>query len=59
MEILRTRNNRAAPKVMPPILLYWPAMSEVDVGGMALEAEPSHQYSITFCCRVRDGGREV
>ena len=23
---------RATPKVMPPILLYWPAMSKVYVG---------------------------
>ena len=30
-------------------------MSEVDPGGMAEETEPSHQYSITFCCCVRDG----
>ena len=40
---------RAALKVMPPILLCWPMMSEADVGGMAVEVEPSHQYSITFC----------
>ena len=32
----------AAPKVMPPILLCWPTTSEVDVGGMAVEVEPSH-----------------
>jgi len=25
--------TRAAPKVMPPILLCWPALSEADVGG--------------------------
>ena len=30
-------------------------MSEADVGGMAVEAEPSHQYSIIFCCRMTDG----
>jgi len=30
-------------------------MSEVDVGGVAVEAEPSHQYSIMCCCRVTDG----
>jgi len=29
----------AALKVMPPILLRWPMMSEVDVGGMAVEVE--------------------
>ena len=32
-------------------------MSEVDVGSMAVEAEPSHQYSIMCCCRVTDGSR--
>ena len=41
---------RAAPKVTPPILLYWPTTSEVDAGGMEVEVEPSHQYSITLCC---------
>ena len=34
---------RTAPKVMPAILLYWPTKSEMNVGGMAVEAEPSHQ----------------
>jgi len=32
---------RAAPKVMPPILLFWLVMSKVDVGGMAIEIELS------------------
>jgi len=32
-------------------------MSEADVGGMAAEVEPSHQYSATFCCCVTDGSR--
>ena len=27
-------------------------MPEVDVGGMSVEDEPSHQYTITFCCPV-------
>ena len=48
---------RAALKVMPPILLYWPTVSEVDVGDMAIEVEPSHQYSLTYCCCVSDGSR--
>jgi len=30
---------------------------EVDVGGMAVEAEPFHQYSIPFCCCMTDGSR--
>ena len=32
-------------------------MSDVDVGGIAVEVEPSCQYSITFCCCVTDGSR--
>jgi len=31
--------------------------SEVDVGGMAVEADPSHQQSIMFCCCATDGSR--
>jgi len=27
-------------------------MSEVDIGGMAVEVEPSLQYSIKCCCHV-------
>jgi len=33
---------------MPPILQCWPETPEAD-GGMAVEAESSHQYSVTFC----------
>ena len=47
----------ADPKVMPPFLLPWPIMSEVDVSGMAVEVEPSQQYSIKFCHRMTDGSR--
>ena len=36
--------------IMLPTLLWWPTMSEADVGSMAVEAELSHQYSIIFCC---------
>ena len=43
---------RAAMRVMLPILLCWPMMSEVDVGGMSVKVVPSHQYSISFCCRM-------
>ena len=28
--------------------IWWPMMSEADASGMAVEVEPSHQYSITF-----------
>ena len=33
-------------KLTPPILLYWPTISGVDVGGMTVEAEPD---SIPLC----------
>lgn len=32
-------------------------MSQADVGGMAVKVEPSNQYSLTFCCCVKDGSR--
>jgi len=32
-------------------------MSAADGGGMAVEVEPSHQYSITFYYCVTDGNR--
>jgi len=41
---------------MLPILSYWPSVSEVDIVGMAVEAEPSHQYPVVCCC-VTDGSR--
>ena len=41
--------TRVVPKVMPPVLLCWPMMSEAD-SGMAVEVEPPHQYPIMFCC---------
>ena len=34
-------------------------MSETDVGGITVEAEPSYQYSVTFCCHVTDGSTEA
>lgn len=33
---------RAAPKVMSHILLCWPAISEVDVSGLAVENLPTN-----------------
>ena len=42
------------PKVMP-LILCWPTISEVDVDGIAVGVEHSHQYSITFCFCVTDG----
>ena len=44
-----------APKVIPPMSLFWPMMSEVYVCGMTVEVEPFHQYSTTFCCCKTDG----
>jgi len=55
----RVGTMRADAKVMPHILLYWPMMSEADIGGMAAEIEPSCQYPITFCCCVTDDNREA
>jgi len=49
--------TKTAPKVMPPIVLCWPMTPEVDAGGMAVEVEPSHQYSIVYCCCATDGSR--
>jgi hypothetical protein len=48
---------RAAPKLMPPILLCWPTTSEANVIGMAVEIEPSRQYCVKFCCRATDDSR--
>ena len=40
---------------MPPI--RWPVTSEADVGVVAAEGEPHHQYPIAFWCCVIDGSR--
>jgi len=49
--------KRVASKLMPSVLLCWPTMSEADVNDMAVEVEPSCQYSIKFCCRATDDSR--
>jgi len=52
--------TKVALKVMPPVLLCWPMMSEVDVGGVAAEVEPSCQYPINIlllCDRWQQKGR--
>ena len=51
--------TRAAPKLMPPILLCWPMMSEANVVDMVVEVEPSRQHSVKFCCRATDDSREA
>jgi len=35
------------------------ARSEVNVGGMAVEIEPNHQYSFTGCCHVTGASRGI
>ena len=42
-------------KVMLSALLCWRLTSEADVGGMAVEVEPSTQYFVSFCCCGTDG----
>jgi len=49
--------TRTRLKIMPPVLECLPMTSEVDVDGMAAEVEPSHQYSVMFCCFQTDGSR--
>lgn len=48
---------RCALKVTFPILLHWPMTPEADVGGRAVDTEPSHQYAVTFYWFVTDGNR--
>lgn len=36
---------RAAPKVMPPVLLCWPTTSEAVDGGLAAEGQPDKMTS--------------
>jgi len=42
---------------MLPILFCWSTISEVGVGGVAVEVESSHQCSVPCCCHVTDGSR--
>ena len=49
----------SALKAVPHVLLCRPTTSEVNVGGMAVEAQLSHQHPITFCWLVRDGSRGI
>ena len=41
-----------------PLQLCWHTAPEID-GGMAVEVEPSHQYSITFCCCMTDDSTDA
>ena len=38
-------------------LLCWPMTTEADAGGMAVQVEPFHQYSVTCCCHVTESSR--
>ena len=49
---------KATLKVMLPILLYWPTASEVDVGGVAVEAEPSRDSILLYLVAVRQMAAE-
>ena len=51
------RNTKVALKVMLLILLCWPTVSEADVGGITVQVESSHQYSLPFCYLATDGSR--
>ena len=39
------------------VLLCWPIISEVDVGGTSVEIEHTYQYSITFYCHLTYGSK--
>ena len=43
---------RDAPKVMPPILLCWSMTTEVNVGGMEVELEPSINIPLHFVAYI-------
>lgn len=49
--LLISKITKAALNVMPLTLWHWPMNSEMNVGGIAVEAEPSCEYSITFSCQ--------
>jgi len=44
---------------MPPLFSCWLVKSEVDVGGMEVEVEPSQQYFINHCYRATDVSNEA
>jgi len=46
---------RYAPELTCPILFCWLIISEADVSDVAVESEPSQQYSVPFCCHVTGG----
>ena len=58
-QLLDNKYMSTALKVTPPILLWWPTTSEADVGETAVEVQPSHQSSATFCCCATNGSRKM
>ena len=42
---------------MSLVLLCWPTTSEADVVDMAVQFEPSRQYSVKYCCHATDDSR--
>ena len=54
VDVVMDLSTRVAPKVLFPILLYWPTTSETDVGHMALEIEhscPIYHHILLLCDR--------
>ena len=54
--------TRADLNVMPPMLLYWPSMSEAHIGGTAVEAVPCHEYfhyMLLLCDGWQQGGSVI
>lgn len=54
--VIDSRYTRATLKVVPPILLCLPMVSELDVDDMEVDVEPSNQFSVTFCCQYGSRG---
>ena len=55
--ILTTSNCEGSSKSKAFYFLHWPMKLQVGVGDMAVEVEPSHQYSVILCCHVTDDSR--
>jgi len=55
--IISSALSKGEMKLQGLLWLHRPTASEADVDGMAIEVEPSHQYSIPCCCCVTDGRR--
>ena len=49
--------TKTAPKVMSPIFFMLAHDIRGGCCGMEVEVEPSHRFSITFCCHATDGSK--